>query len=347
MYKDYFKKFVTILIFVLLLVLTFFLLKPILLSILMGIVLAFIFYPLYSKLYKLSKSKNFAAFLICIAIILLIAIPLWFLTPVFVNQSVKIYVASQQIDFVGPLKHLFPFLFTSEIFSAQVESLIYAFVTKITSSLTIAFSDLIMSFPNLFLQSLIILFILFFTLKDQDKFVDYIHSLLPFSKEVKNKLIKSSKDLTTSVLYGQILLGIVGGTIAGIGFFIFKIPNALILSLFATITAVFPIVGTTLVWVPVMIYCLVVGNTFAAIGILFFGLLSSTVIENFIKPNFISRRTNLNPPLVLIGMIGGILLFGILGIILGPLILAYLLIILEVYQRSKVPNIFLTRSKRG
>lgn len=342
---NYSKKIVATIILAVLIVLSFLLLKPILLSIIFGIILAFVFSPVYDWFYKRLKSRNLSAFLICILLLVLIILPIWFLTPVIVNQSIKIYLASQQMDFVTPIKSIFPDLFTSEAFSAEIGSVIHSFVTRVTNAMMNSFSKLILNFPTIFLQLLVVFFVLFFVLKDKKELVAYIQSLLPFSKEVEKRLFKSSKDITISVLYGQVVIGMLQGLVAGLGFFIFKVPNALLLTILASLAGIFPIIGTAIIWVPVLIYLLIAGNTFAALGVLFFGLISTT-IENFLKPVFVSKRTNMNTSLILIGMIGGLFLFGILGIILGPLILAYLLIVLELYRDKRTPGIFIQQPEK-
>jgi predicted PurR-regulated permease PerM len=185
----------------------------------------------------------------------------------------------------------------------------------------------------------VVFFTFFFALRDNEELNQFIKKILPFSKEVEDKLYKFSKDITASVLYGQILIGIIQGVSIGIGFFLFSVPNALLLSVLAIIAGIFPIVGTVVIWVPVLIYLLIAGNTGAVFGILFFGLFSSN-IDNILRPILVSKKTSLNSSLILIGMIGGWFLFGILGIVLGPLIIAYSLVILESYQNNKGSNFF-------
>jgi predicted PurR-regulated permease PerM len=337
--EKYLKKITTAIILLVLIVLAFILIRPILLSIIIGLILAFIFSPLYDWFYKYSKSRNLSALLICTILLVVIILPIWFLTPIVIDQSIKVYIAAQQMDFVTPLKNFFPGLFVSEQFSAEIGSTIYSFVTRVTDSLMGYFSKFILNFPSIFLKLLIVFFVLFFVLRDKEDLVEYIQSLLPFSKEVERKLFKSSKDITVSVLYGQVVIGILQGIIVGIGFFIFKIPNALLLTFFAALAGIFPIIGTAIVWVPVVIYLLIAGESLPAIGVAIFGV-CSTMIENLVKPVFVSKRTNMNTSLILIGMIGGLFLFGILGIILGPLIIAYLLIILELYRNKGDPTVF-------
>ena len=129
-----------------------------------------------------------------------------------------------------------------------------------------------------------------------------------------------------------------------LGFFSFGVPNALLLTFFAIIAGIFPVIGTAIIWVPVAIYLFISGNTFAALGIMIFGLISS-MVDNLIRPIIVSKRTTLSPGVILIGMIGGLLFFGVLGFILGPLIIAYLVIILEIYQNRKVEGILIQPPK--
>lgn len=338
MADEYFRKIMTTVIVVGLIILSYFLLKPILMAIVIGILLAFIFTPLYDFVNKKIKMKNLTAFLMCLVLILLILIPLWYVVPIMVNQSIKFYMASQQIDFITPLKNLFPSI--SETFANEMASAARTFVTKSTNSLMNSFSNMILNLPTIFLQILVSFFTFFFVLRDKEQLVSYIQSLIPFSKDVEKKLFKSSRDITLSVLYGQVILGIVQGIIAGIGFFLFKVPNALLLTALAALAGILPIIGTAIIWVPVAIYFLIAGNTFAALGIVLFGLIS-TILETLLKPLFVSRMTQMNSSIVLIGMIGGLFFFGILGIILGPLVLAYLLIVLEIYRDKKLPGVFI------
>jgi len=337
----YFRRVITAVILGALIILSFFLLKPILLSVIMGFILAFAFTPVYNKLFKLIKSRNITSLLICILLIALIVLPLWFLTPILIDESIKLYLEVQKMDFVTPLKNIFPSLFASEEFSAEIGSILHSFISEAANSLMNSLSQLILNFPNIFLQFTIVFFTFFFVLKDKEKLISYVQSLLPFSKEIEKKLFESSKNITSSVIYGQIIIGILQGIIVGVGFLIFQVPNALLLTLFAAIAGVIPIIGPVIIWVPVVIYLFISGDTISAIGVSIFGILAST-IDNFLRPLIVSKRTTLHPALIIVGMIGGFFLFGVLGFILGPLIIAYLLIVLEVYRDKRFPGILQT-----
>ncbi len=338
MSDDYFRKVVTTGIVVALIALTFLVLKPILLSIIMGIILAVVFLPIYTYTLNRVKNKNLNSALICLLLLLLIFIPIIFLVPIIIEQSFGVYVASQQIDFTNVLNSIFPSM--SENFSAEIGGVLNEFITSAANSFVNSFSNLVLNFPYFLLQLLIVFATLFFVLRDMDGFTKYIRSILPFSESVENKLFKSSKDITLSVIYGQIFVGALQGLIVGIGFFIFGVPNFLFLTLLAVLAGIFPIIGTTIVWAPVMIFLFIAGNNFQGIGVAAFGLVA-LFIDNVIRPILVSKRARMHPLLILVGMIGGFLLFGVLGFILGPLIIAYSLIILEIYRGKGMKGIFL------
>ncbi len=339
----YLKRIMTSVLLAMLLVLCFFLLKPILLSIVFGVILVFLFAPLYNWLSKIIKSRNLTTTIICLLLLAIIIIPVWFFTPMLIDQSFKIYQSIQSLDLVGTLKAVFPSLFASESFSAQAASILHSFLSNTANSVVNVFADLILDFPNLSLQLLVMAFTFFYVLRDKDELIAYIKTILPFSKDVESKIFEYSKGITWSVLYGQVVIGAVQGLITGVGFFVFGVPNALFLTLIAMVLGILPILGTFIVWLPAAVYMIVNGGqsgTFAAVGIAIFGLVGS-VVEHLLRTIIISRRTSLHSGLVLIGMIGGLYLFGALGVLLGPLIIAYLVILLEVYRNSRVPGLLI------
>jgi predicted PurR-regulated permease PerM len=202
------------------------------------------------------------------------------------------------------------------------------------------FSQLVLDLPTIIAKILVVFFTFYYALRDKEGIMSYIKSLLPFSKEVEKKLFESTKDITFSVLYGQIIIGVLQGIILAIGFFVFGVQNSLLLSLLAVLAGILPILGPLFVGIPVAIGLIIGGNSFAAIGILIFALISSQS-DHIFRPLLVAKRTKLHTALVLIGMIGGFLLFGLLGFILGPLIIAYLIIIVETYRNKSLPAVLI------
>lgn len=338
------RRTLTAFIFLILAVLSFLLIKPVLMAIVVALILAFVFSPVYDWLLKRIKSPNLTVSMIIAFVLVIIVLPLWFLTPILIKQSFKIFQATQQIDFVTPLQNIFPSLFATEQFSSEIGGIISSFTSNAANYVVNFFARLLLDFPKLSLQLVVVLFTFFYVLRDKEKVLKYISGLSPFSKDVERKFAYYSKGISSSVIYGQVIVGIIQGIIVGIGLFVFGISNALFLTLLAALAGIFPIIGTALVWIPVMIYLIIAGNNVSAIGIFIFGIFSST-IDNFLRPMIVSRRTDLHTAVVIVGMIGGIFMFGILGVILGPLILAYLIIIIELYRKKDIPDSLIKEEK--
>ncbi len=317
-----------------LIILSFLLLKPILMSIIFGFVLVFILSPFYNLIHKKIKSKNLCATIVTLLLIIVIIVLLVISIPLLVRESIKVFTFAQTIDFRVPIYNLFPSLADSGILAAQIDSTLHSFITDLTTSLMNSISGFLKDFPIVLLQLTVVFFTFFFVLRDKEDFIEYIKTILPFPKDIQDRLLKATKEVTISVLYGQIIIGFVQGLVAGIGFFLFGIPDAWLLMILSILAGVLPIVGPSLVYVPVALYLIVIGNNVAGLGILLFGL-ASAVVDHILRPIIISKRLMMNSLLALLGTIGGILLFGVLGLILGPLIIAYLLIFLEIYRNKK------------
>jgi len=333
------RKFMVIVLLLAMLVVAFFLIKPILLAIITGAILAYVFNPVYKLFLKYLKFPTLSAALVLMVTILLILLPIWFIAPSAVEHTFEVYRASQQIDFLQPLIDYFPQIFVSKEFTETVSISLNSLISRTTNSLLGSLSVILLNLPTLFLQLVIMLFTFFYAMRDQGAFFGYLKSISPFSREVEKKFEEYSKGITSAVIYGQIVVGIVQGLIVGIGLFLFGVPNFLFLTLLAIIMGVLPIVGTLLVWVPAVIYLFLLGNTNAAIGMAVVGIISSSV-DNILRPLLVARKTKIPSSIVLIGMVGGFLFIGIVGLIVGPLLLAYILIILELF-RKKSDKVFI------
>ena len=108
-------------------------------------------------------------------------------------------------------------------------------------------------------------------------------------------------------MYGQIVIGFIQGLVAGLGFFLFGAPNALLFMILASIAGVFPIVGPAIIWIPMAVYLLVTGNNVAGLGVMIFGI-ASIVVDNLLRPIIILRRLMINSLLALLGTMGADLL---------------------------------------
>ena len=332
------RRFVVFSLIILLLVLAFIVIKPIFMSIASGLLLAYIFLPLYKRANKIIKEKNTASLVICALLILIVIVPLWFIIPLAIKQTFDFFNVVQGINIKSTIEKIF---LTSDLqFQQEVTTSIITFVGKVTTSSLNALINLFLDLPSILLHVAVVLFVFFFTMRDHEKLKKYISELSPIKKEKEQILSNNFRAITSSIVYGYVITGLIQGLATGIGLFIFGVPRALILTLFAIFASIFPLFGPWLVWVPVAIYLFIKGNTAVAIGFTLYSALFVSLIDNFLRPYIVSRRTGISPVIVLVGMIGGLLVFGILGILFGPLILSYLILLLTAYKDKTLSEMF-------
>jgi predicted PurR-regulated permease PerM len=341
--ENFFNKIVGIVVVAILGVLTFLILEPILISTIFALILSFIFYPMHKRIVSKVKSKNLSAFITCLILLVIIILPLFFFIPLILKQAFQIYTFLQGENFLAPIYDWISRFSSSPDLSKNLIIGLNSFVGKITSSFFSRLTEIALSSPTILLHLLIVLFVFFFGLRDGEEFVAYIQSISPLSKESEKKVFQQFKDVTYSVIYGNIIVGIIHGLAAGIALFILGIPNAMVLTLLAIFFSIIPLLGPWLVWVPVDIYLFTVGRTTAAFSLLIYGLIAISWIDNIIRPLIVSRRTKINSAVVLVSMIGGLLVFGVLGLILGPLIISYLILLIETFRNKKADSILVQK----
>ncbi|VVB78807.1 AI-2E family transporter [uncultured archaeon] len=309
---------------------------PIIYSIIYGILLAYLFFPLHKWLKKRLKSDFLSALFVCIGLLIILTAAVILLFGAVFNQIVNFYLFLQKIDIVAIIRSALPNFISSSGVSENIISSISNQVSNMIAGYLKGFTGLIADLPSIIIQVAVVIFTFFFALKDGEKAIDYFKAVSPLKKETEERFFKQFKEITNSVLIGQIFVGIVQGITAGIGYFIFGVPNATLLTFVTIIMAIIPVIGAWIVWVPVDIYLFSTGRTGAGIGLLIYGGAIITWIDNVVRTIIVARNTKINLWVILIGMLGGLLVFGFLGLIIGPLILAYVLLVIEVYRKSTV-----------
>jgi len=150
----------------------------------------------------------------------------------------------------------------------------------------------------------------------------------------KKHLFARFQRVITSLIYGILVVGIIQGIFGAIGFYIFKIPTPIFWGIIMAVLSILPAVGTWLVWVPAILLNIFGGNILNGIGLLIYGGLVIIYFEGFLKPKLVGTRADIHPLVVLLGVFGGIALFGLVGIMIGPLILGLTLTFLKFSKRE-------------
>lgn len=320
-------------------VVAFLVFRPIILPVIAGLIVAYIFFPLYTKLHTHLKSSNVSAFIVLIIVVLILVIPIWFLAPILIQQVFEIFRFSQTFEIDKLIQTLFPT--SSSQFVVQMTTTFDTFVSKTTSAILNNLVDIFLSLPKFLLNLFIVGFVCFFSLRDYTSLREFIEGISPFGKAHENIVIGQFKRITDAIIYGQVIIGILQGVLAGLGLILLGVPNSLVLTVVAIILSIIPFIGPAFIWIPAAIY-LYLAHTSTTVLVLFlaYNLIIVSNSDNLVRAYIVSKKAELSPAIILVGMIGGLFIFGLLGLILGPLILAYFYILLKSYKDNDLHKMF-------
>ena len=350
--------------FLIILVLAYFITQPFLTAIVTGAIIAYLSYPLYESALKRIKSKTAAAAVISIFIVLLIIVPLVSVLGLVTAEAYNTYatldshnlgtnlmkVACKEQNWLSckVVKSIANFLPENEQIKsfgsteAKLDYYIQVTIKKITEFIIKNFSQFLVSLPSLILNFFIMIFIVYYLLKDGDYIASRIKNILPFKEIHKQEIIEKFHDLAYGTFYGNILVAVLQGFLAGIGFYFFGVPSPILWGFVTIFFALLPYFGTAIIWLPAALNLILIGylqndsaSTINGIILLVYGTLVISTIDNVIKPKLISRKSHLHPVLILLGALGGLSFSGFIGLILGPFILALLITFLDIYETEK------------
>lgn len=180
----------------------------------------------------------------------------------------------------------------------------------------------------------VMVFVLYFMLVGGTKMEDYISGIMPFSEKNANEVTHKINMIIRANAIGIPLLAVLQGTVALIGYFIFGAPNALLVGFLTCFATIIPIVGTALVWIPVAAYLALTGDWGNAIGMTLYGGLIISQCDNLIRFMLQKKIADTHPLITIFGVIIGLRLFGFMGIIFGPLLLALFLLFVDMFKKE-------------
>lgn len=313
--------------------------RPFLNVIILSLVLAILLNPIYERILKLFRGRSkIAASVVIVLAIVFILIPLSLLSIQIFNQSRDVYVQLQSgnVDYIQqaintiekPIQAHFP------EFSINVKGYLQQTVAWIGNNA----ASIISSTTNALLGLMLVFISLFFFLKDGKKFLAYIVKLSPLDDVYDIKIFHRIGTMISSVVRGVLFIAVVQAILVGVGFYLFGVPNATLWGTVTVIASLLPFVGTALVVFPGVAYLLVTGNLVGAIELAIWGTLLVGLIDNLLMPVMYGKSAQVHPLIILFAVLGGIYAFGPLGFLVGPMMVSFLIAILEIYREFMLPK---------
>ena len=210
-----------------------------------------------------------------------------------------------------------------------------AFIPKIGGS-TLQF--LAASTYSLILNSIVVLFILYYMLYNYKGFEDGFKEILPFRDENKEILAEETKQIIRANAIGIPLLGIIQGIFALIGYIIFGIEKPILFAILTAFSTILPVVGTMVVWIPLGIGIIASGDVLSGMIFLLYGLVVIGGVDNLARLMLQKQLADIHPLITIFGVIIGLQMFGFWGVIFGPLLLSYLVLLFNMYRHDYIPG---------
>ncbi len=319
-------------------------LKPLIFPVMWAVLIGMAAQPLHHRIKKKIKGDIISALATTALLTLIILLPFVILLEMLSIETIQIYNTIQEWFEKGiyPPLELFKSHPLGETIWANMNYFLSHFGTT-TRPVLLSLSKRIAEFlfqhsgeviKNIFIFIIKFIFMviaMFFLFKDGEKWGRTILDIIPLKKEEIEILRDKFHQMIYAVFYGILLTGLAQGTLAGIGYAAAGVDSPVLLGAATAISSIVPIIGTTIIWIPVVSYLFLSGEASHAIALGLWCLLVVGTIDNMIRPLFISGHSKAPLFLTILGVFGGLTAFGFIGIIIGPLVLVICSTLFQFY----------------
>ncbi len=313
---------------------------PFLVPLAWSAVLAIFFYPLHQSLLKRLK-PNLAATVSTLAVTFLLIVPaivvLFYTTKQAIDAGAKAQVVLQSPDKAMPTQMLdwvkaqLPDSMQDADFSDPVKR----GAEKVAGFLAAKVGALVKNIFAFFLDLFVLLFALFFMFRDGEEISQVMRHLLPFDPNIQEDMMRESKELIFASVAVGLLIAAIQGALGGLAFTLVGIGTGIFWGVLMGFFSLVPVVGSALIWVPAALWLALTGHVWRGLLVLLICGGVAGVADNIIRPLLLRNRTHLNELLLFISVLGGIEVFGLLGLVAGPTILAAAMGIFRVYTQHR------------
>jgi predicted PurR-regulated permease PerM len=308
---------------------------PFLPAITWGVALAIIAWPMHRWIRKRVGRPRLAAMLSSIAVVLAILVPAVLVTYHLAQEAAATAARVQDQTGEGGLREKIdavPALNRLAQWMDRIDLDIETEARKLVASYTQDVTNLAQGSVSTVLQFLIAMFILYYLFLDRSEFVQGTRDLLPLSRAESDRVFARAADSVHANLYATLVTSLIDATGGGLMFWALGLPAPLLWAVVMFVLSILPIVGTGFIWIPAAIYLALTGRWIAAAALVAWGVLSFLITDNVIYVRLAGERMRLHDVPALIAFLGGLALFGMSGMILGPAILAVTVALLEVWK---------------
>ncbi len=321
-------------------------------AIVLGLLAASVSYPLHKYCLAITFGRHtVASAILTLLVLLILVVPVTWFVVTLSEQAFDFYNKTRSAVSVAKVQELVRgdtlwgkrirrlgektgFQFTPQ----TIEGVVKAVGKRVGLFLYKQIRSAATNMVNLFIHFFLMMVLVYYLFRDGPRLKTYLIELIPLPEEQLEKVALKFHEMARAIIMGNGLSGIIQGILGGLGFYLFGLPSPFLWGTVIGFLAFLPIIGASLVFIPTTAILLIEGELGRAVGFLVYNGCYSAFIEYVIKPRLIGKGMRMNALLVFIGIIGGIKLFGIMGIIYGPLIITVFLTLAEIYKLEYRPK---------
>lgn len=321
--------------------LAFNIMKPFFTAIGWSLVFTIVFYPVYAFMTRRVRFRPLASGITILLMVIIIVGPLAYLS-VMIFKEVQVFAAGINEGSMSDVKGFISNLRASPTFGRIAGAVgLDSFLSEeaVTSGLQRlgrgVVEQLSIGIPNaisILVDFVFMLFTTFFFLMDGTAILAKARDYMPFSEIQKERLARQIKDMVVSTVYGGVAIAIIQGLLGGMAFYVVGVEAPALWGVAMSIMSFVPLLGTFSIWGPTAIYLVFQGSYLYGIGLFLYGVFVISLVDNILKPVIIGSRTKMPTILILFSVLGGIKLFGMIGLVMGPLIIAIFISVFEIFK---------------
>jgi len=317
---------------------------PFLVPLCWAAVLTVVFYPLQMRFATRIRNRSVLALLMCAMIVVLIIGPLAYLFVAVVNQAAGAVARINEMYANGQLNQLLALDFPLaqaikaklaehyDITQTNLDQIVRDAIGKISGVLLDQTTWLISNATKALFYFGLMVFAMFYFFRDGETIVQRVRRLIPLEPDQVETALVQLRDVTQATMYGGVAVALMQGMLGGVLFAIMGISSPVFWGAVMAFLSLLPFVGAFIVYVPAGIVLMLTGSMIKGIIVIAVGIGILSQIDNFVRPMLISGRTSIHPLLLFFSILGGISLFGLLGLVVGPIVAACLVILLKVFE---------------
>ena len=310
-----------------------------------AVVLVVVFQPVHRRLVARTRSPSTAAVLSCLLVIVVILLPLALVTAAVVRDAANVAQALQdrKNELLDPtaqtavgraLRWVDRFV---DIDRLQSHEYLAERARAVSGTVARRTLNLVGGLVGAVVQMFFVIFTMFYLFRDGPRLRSRLRDLLPLDRWQSHEVFLRTKEVIQASVYGSLVIATIQGVLGGLAFWVLDVPSPLLWGAVMILLCMIPMAGAFLVWVPAALYLLAGGHPWNALFLAVWGGVVIGSIDNVLRPRLVGGRTRMHELVVFFAVLGGLQVFGVLGIVTGPALAAIAMALFEIWRRSKTP----------